>query len=88
MEPGGVQRLHAHEPEQMYYILGGQGLMTVNGEYQQVGPGDTIFFGAFAEHKLENTGETTLKYISAASPSFTQEECETLWPLPSLNDAK
>ena len=31
MEPGGFQHLHAHEPEQMYYILAGEGLMTVDG---------------------------------------------------------
>ena len=28
MEPGGKQRVHAHEPEQMYYILAGSGVMT------------------------------------------------------------
>ncbi len=87
MEPGGVQHIHSHEPEQMYSILEGQGLMTVDGEQQSVSPGDTIFFESFAEHGLENTGGTTLKYLSAASPSFTIEECEELWPLPGLEES-
>jgi mannose-6-phosphate isomerase-like protein (cupin superfamily) len=84
MEPGGVQHVHAHAPEQMYYILEGSGLMTVNTEQRPVQAGDCIFFSAFDEHGLQNTGGTVLRYLSAASPSFTAEECQQLWPLPSL----
>ena len=32
MEPGGVQHIHDHKPEQMYYILEGSGVMTVDDE--------------------------------------------------------
>ena len=81
MEPGGFQHLHAHEPEQMYYILEGHGLMAVDGEEHPVQAGDCIFFPAFAEHGLKNTGEGVLRYLSAASPSFTMEQCMQWWPL-------
>ncbi len=87
MEPGGVQHIHSHEPEQMYYIIEGSGTMTVDGEQQPVSAGNTIFFDSFSEHGLENTGETTLRYLSAASPSFTQTQCDELWPLPSVDDS-
>lgn len=87
MEPGGVQHVHAHAPEQMYFILEGSGLMTVNTEQQTVQAGDCIFFSAFDEHGLQNTGGTVLRYLSAASPSFTAEESRQLWPLPSLAEA-
>ncbi|MBN1428979.1 MAG: cupin domain-containing protein [Anaerolineae bacterium] len=88
MEPGGVQHIHSHEPEQMYYILEGSGVMTVDGEQQPVRSGDCIFFSSFAKHGLENTGSTVLRYLSACSPSFTPEQCEQLWPLESLDDEK
>ena len=81
MEPGGFQHLHSHEPEQTYYILEGLGLMCVGGEEQAVQAGDCIFFPSFAEHGLKNTGEGVLRYLSAASPSFTLAQCEALWPL-------
>lgn len=84
MEPGGFQHLHAHEPEQMYYILEGQGLMMVNGEERPVQAGDCVFFPSFAEHGLKNTGDEVLRYLSAASPSFTQEQCKEWWPLPPM----
>ena len=86
MEPGGIQRIHSHEPEQMYYILEGSGIMTVDGEQKRVKVGDCILFASFSKHGLENTGDTRLKYLSAASPSFTKEECERFWPLKSLEE--
>ena len=84
MDPGGFQHLHAHEPEQMYFILEGKGLMTVDGEQKVVQSGDCIYFPSGTEHGLKNNGESVLRYLSAASPSFTQEQCEEWWPLPPL----
>jgi len=86
MEPGGVQHLHSHEPEQTYFILEGSGLMTVGGVSEQVGPGDCIFIPSWAEHGLQNRSAGVLRYLSAASPSFTEKECRTLWPLPSIDE--
>jgi mannose-6-phosphate isomerase-like protein (cupin superfamily) len=82
----GFQQIHKHEPEQTYFILEGSGLMTVNDERRHVQPGDCIFIPSWADHSLENTGETLLKYLSAASPSFTLQECLDWWSLPSLEE--
>lgn len=83
MDPGGVQHVHSHEPEQMYYILEGSGMMTVDDEQKPVQAGDCIYYSPFAKHGLENTGGTVLRYLSAASPSFSKETCKEWWPLPS-----
>jgi mannose-6-phosphate isomerase-like protein (cupin superfamily) len=84
MESGGFQNLHSHEPEQMYFILEGRGLMIVDDEEKPVQAGDCIFFPSFAKHGLKNTGKSVLRYLSAASPSFTLEQCKERWPLPPL----
>ncbi len=86
MQAGGVQRLHSHEPEQMYYILQGEGVITIGNETRTVGAGDCIFFPSKTPHGIENTGAAALKYFSAASPSFPREQSERLWPLKSLKD--
>jgi mannose-6-phosphate isomerase-like protein (cupin superfamily) len=86
MEPEGVQHVHSHEPEQMYYILEGSGVMTVDAEERPVKAGDCVFIPSFAKHGLKNTGETVLRYLSAASPSFTREECQRYWPLAGLDE--
>jgi mannose-6-phosphate isomerase-like protein (cupin superfamily) len=87
MAPGGLQRLHAHEPEQTYFILEGSGMMTVGSERRPVQAGDCVFIPSNSPHGLENTGGAILRYLSAASPSFTKEECAQFWPLPSLEEA-
>jgi mannose-6-phosphate isomerase-like protein (cupin superfamily) len=86
MEPGGIQMIHKHEPEQTYTIIEGSGVMSVDGEEQIVGVGDCIFIPSWAEHGLKNTGEGELRYISACSPSFTLQQCTEWWPLPSLKE--
>jgi mannose-6-phosphate isomerase-like protein (cupin superfamily) len=69
----------------MYYILEGIGIMTVDDEEKEVRKGDCVFFPSYSRHGLQNTGETVLKYLSAASPSFTIKQCNDLWPLQSLS---
>jgi mannose-6-phosphate isomerase-like protein (cupin superfamily) len=86
MEAGGFQHIHKHAPEQTYTVLEGSGMMSVAGEERQVQPGDCIFIPSWAEHGLKNTAAMVLKYISAASPSFTLQECVDWWPLPSLDE--
>lgn len=86
MQAGGIQRVHSHEPEQMYYILEGEGIITVGGETEKVRAGDCVFFSSFTPHGLQNTGEAILRYFSAASPSFPAEDSQKLWPLKSLRD--
>ena len=82
MSPGGTQQLHAHEAEQCYFILEGEGLMTVGDERQIVTSGDCIFVPSNEMHGLENTGGYGLSYFSAAAPSFGNvETVKKLWPL-------
>ena len=88
MEPGGIQHVHSHDSEQMYYIMEGSGLMTVDDEQRQVKVGDCIFFSSLSRHGLENTGGTVLRYLSAASPSFKKEDSRKLWPLKSLDEER
>jgi mannose-6-phosphate isomerase-like protein (cupin superfamily) len=76
-----VQHLHSHTNEQAYYILSGSGTMTVDEESKRIAAGDCIFIPSYAGHGLKNDSDVKLVYISAASPSFTQEECRILWPL-------
>jgi mannose-6-phosphate isomerase-like protein (cupin superfamily) len=81
IEPGGEQRIHEHEPEQVYFILEGSGLMTVGAEREEVTAGDCILVPSGSPHGLRNTGDAVLRYFSAAAPSFTAEELARWWPL-------
>ena len=81
LEPGGKQRVHKHEPEQVYFIIDGTGKMTVGDEHQIVNSDDCIFIPSNEAHGLENIGESKLRYFSAAYPSFTKEELGNFWAI-------
>lgn len=87
IRPGGNQRIHGHDPEQIYFILEGKGLMTVGDERAYVGSGDCIFIPSQTPHGLNNDGEAPLRYFSAAAPTFGREQLENLWPLKSEMEA-
>jgi mannose-6-phosphate isomerase-like protein (cupin superfamily) len=67
MNAGAKQRIHSHENEQCYYILEGEGLMTVGRETRKVAAGDCIFIPSNEPHGLNNNGQNVLKYFSADS---------------------
>jgi mannose-6-phosphate isomerase-like protein (cupin superfamily) len=54
--------LHTHDArdEEIYVVVSGQGLMTLDGECFPVGPGDVVVNRPGGTHGLENTGETDL----------------------------
>ncbi len=83
IEPGGEQRIHSHRPEQVYFILEGNGLMTVGNETQRVGPGDCVFIPSGQPHGLKNDGDVCLRYFSAAAPAYESGQLEATWALPS-----
>ena len=83
IKPGGEQRLHSHVPEQIYYILEGNGLMSVGDNTAHVERDDCIYIPSGAPHGLKNDGTMLLRYFSAAVPSFESGQLEKFWPLDS-----
>jgi quercetin dioxygenase-like cupin family protein len=70
VEPGAKQPRHSHPPQQIYLITRGSGLMHVGDEEREVGVGDLVYIPGGVEHGIDNTGDQTLTYISAATPAF------------------
>ena len=62
LPPGGSVGYHTHgEDEEVYVILEGRGIMTVNDEKRDVRAGDVILNKPGWSHGVENTGEDDLK---------------------------
>ncbi len=68
--PGARQRLHHHQPEQVYVVVQGSGLMRVGDEEATVIAGDIIFLPPDVPHAIENRSREMLAYVSAATPAF------------------
>lgn len=74
-DPGSEQPMHSHpEAEQVYVVVAGRGLMRVDDEEQEVGPGALVFIPPGAKHAIRNVGGESLTYVSATSPPFRMPE--------------
>lgn len=80
---GSEQPVHAHEPEQCYYIISGKGLMIIEDEKREVSAGDAVYIPPDKKHGIKNTGNEVLKYLTANSPCFTKEYEDRFWPANS-----
>ena len=62
---------------EVYYILKGTGLMHIDDETADVGPGDTIYIPPQAAQYIENTGDKDLEFLCIVYPPW-QPDAEEL----------
>lgn len=77
---GSEQPMHAHAPEQCYYIIRGQGLVIVGDEIREVSAGDAVYIPSGRSHGIRNLGNDVLEYLTANSPAFSKEYENAHWP--------
>ena len=72
--PGLRSKPHKLKTSEVYYILAGQGKMSIDGETASVDPGDTIYIPPTALQFIENTGTTDLTFICIVDPAWREED--------------
>lgn len=66
---------HHHEVlEEIYYILSGNGVMTIGDESREVGTGDAIYIPKNNRHTLTNTSDEDMKLLLVCGPAFYFED--------------
>lgn len=77
--PGMTTVLHRHRmTEELYYILDGQGLMTLGTATFEVARGDTVCIAPGVAHRIRNTGTTELSILCACTPAYSDSDTELL----------
>ncbi len=77
--PGDELKVHRHTPPELYYLLTGEGIVTIDGVEYPVSANSAVFIPGNAAHGLRNTGHTTLSFFYAfAVNSF--DEVEYIFP--------
>ena len=62
LAPGGVGlRPHRHAQPEIYYVVSGSGVVTIDGRDAEARPGMAIFIPGDAEHAVRNAGEDALR---------------------------
>jgi|SRR5215217_7229774 len=65
---GGNLAAHRHEAPEVYLVLDGTGIMTIDGSRGRLSPGAGVFIPGGAIHSVRSTGPTDLRfaYVLAA----------------------
>ena len=75
LEPGGWLGHHRHEPSEIYYVLDGEGMLTLDGVEHAVRAGTGVYIPGDSEHGIRNTGTGLLRFFYAFGVgSFEQVE--------------
>jgi quercetin dioxygenase-like cupin family protein len=69
LEPGRRIEPHIDPMEEIYFIMNGDGEMSVDEETRSVVPGDAIWIPAGSMHGLLNAGEEDCVILVVASPA-------------------
>lgn len=74
--PAGVAvREHFHKKhEEIYHIVSGHGLMTLNGNTTEVGPGDTVVVHIGERHKILAHKGADLEMLVASVPAWSEAD--------------
>lgn len=60
LKPGAAIGYHEQKEDEIYYVLGGRGVMTLDGKDVDVGPGTAILTRTGSSHGLKQTGADDL----------------------------
>lgn len=61
------------EASEVYYILGGKGIMHIGDEQTEVNPGDTIYIPPKAVQYIESIGATSLEFLCIVFPEWAPD---------------
>jgi mannose-6-phosphate isomerase-like protein (cupin superfamily) len=75
LQPGASTAPHHHPlTEEIYYILAGNGRMTIGDEHRMVGPGDAVAIPPGQIHQITNTGAELLKFLCCCAPGYEHSD--------------
>jgi mannose-6-phosphate isomerase-like protein (cupin superfamily) len=73
-EPGAHVESHVHKvQEQIYHVLSGEGVLTVDGERRLVRANDVTYIPPGVVHEFHCTGNDTLVFLVITSPPTDEE---------------
>lgn len=73
--PGKSSSSHYHKiSQETYFILKGEGSMTINNQDFTLLPGQACWIEAGEVHQIKNNGETELVFIAICAPAWVPED--------------
>ena len=76
--PGMRTKPHRLKNSEVYYIIDGRGLMHIDKESFEVGPGCAVYIPPNATQYIENTSGSDLIFLCIVDPAWRKEYEETI----------
>lgn len=74
VQPGVTTRLHRLKHSEVYYVLSGEGEMTIDGERRRVTPGCALYIPPGAAQQITNVGREELIFLCIVDPAWQIED--------------
>jgi mannose-6-phosphate isomerase-like protein (cupin superfamily) len=74
VKKGQETKNHVLEIVEIYYILSGQGVMTIDREKRRVKENDAIYVYPGSEQRIKNVGDVDLRFLVICAPPFSEEK--------------
>ncbi len=78
VKPGQKTRPHRLKSAEVYYVLEGRGLMHIDGEREEVEPGQAVYIPPGAVQSIENTGPNDLAFLCIVDPAWQARDEDVL----------
>ena len=76
VKPGQLTKPHRLRSTEVYYILEGKGVMTIDEESQPVEPGQAVYIPPHSTQHIRNTGPSDLLFLCIVDPAWRSEDEE------------
>ena len=76
VKPGITTLPHRLKTSEVYYIMEGRGIMSIDDEKSAVGPGMAIYIPPEAKQNIHNPGDKDLVFICMVDPAWKEEDEE------------
>jgi mannose-6-phosphate isomerase-like protein (cupin superfamily) len=76
LKPGLTSLPHRLKTSEVYYIMEGTGKMFIDGELEDVYPGQAVYIPPHARQYITNTGDTDLVFLCIVDPAWRAEDEE------------
>jgi mannose-6-phosphate isomerase-like protein (cupin superfamily) len=76
--PGVTTLVHRLRASEVYYVVAGEGVMSIDDEKSPVRPGSAIYIPPGSTQFIQNTGATDLEFLCIVDPAWRKENEEVL----------
>ena len=78
LAPGLRSKWHKLRSSEVYYIIAGQGQLTVDDSVVAVEPGAVVYVPPGGKQSLENSGSSAIEFLCLVDPAWRLEDEEVL----------